>query len=539
MSDQAAKIYPVNLHRDAKEKVLGLIATKKGQEEARRLLRTGEENAVIFARVSRAAGTMDSIAAEIDEEGAAQFHQKWTVSVEGYGHKSVGEHAVIQVAVENFSSGDIDRVTDNRLASYTEFSARFKGRQGRGFFTPKSVGQDKNLRKMWDEAHEKIFATCDDLTEKGKEWIKSAEAQEQFPEVRQGYYRADETEQAWQSRLVKHAADQFKNLLPVSRLSSVGVTVNATECEHLLQKLLSSSTESSREVGRLFKKAAVEVAPTLVKYADFNPYLASWDIRREKIVRKFGLAGTISKHHGGEEAQTHLVTDSDPEILILAAFAFESEKTGSFADLARQIKKFSKTKRQEMFQMILEDKVSWNDFALGKVTSDGLSAHDMPPRAFEFDGGYIYEMPEMTYGDWRDFKRHRMQSYIAKPLDIKWGFMIPPMAILLDASSDKKYHGSVKAVEEAVVGMEKLFKEVSRVNPEDAQYAVTRLHYRPAIAKFNMREIFHLLKLRTGDNAHAFVRRLMWPTVDLLNEKHPAIISSVRIRGKRIRIPFP
>lgn len=532
------KIYPVGLHRKVKEDILKLVPEEK-RDEARRLLRTAEENAVIFARVSRAAGTMDSIAAEIDEEGAAKFHEKWTVSVEGYGHKSVGEHAMIQIAVEDVSSGDIDRITDNRLASYTEFSARFKGRQSRGYFTPKVVAEDLKLLKLWDEAHQALFSTCDDLTEKSKAWIISNEAQKNYPEVRQGYYRSGETEQSWQSRLVKHAADQFKNLLPVSRLSSVGVTVNATEAENMLRKLLSSSTESGREVGNLMKKAALEVAPTLVKYAEYNPYLASMDKRREVMIIKFGLIGKIVKHKGDEAAQTHLITSKDPETLILAAFAFESNKTGSFADLVKIIEKFDKSTKEEMFKLILGSSVDWDDFAFGKVKSEGLTYHDMPPRAFEFDGGYIYEMPDMTYGDWRDYKRHRIQSYMAKPLNIKWGYMIPPLAYILDQSSNKEFHGSVKAVKAAVEKAEKLFKEIEKVSPSDAQYVVTRLHFRPAIARFNMREAFHLLKLRTGDNAHAFVRRLMWPTVDLLMDKHPNIASHLPLRGKRIKIAFP
>ena len=65
-----------------------------------------------------------------------------------------------------------------------------------------------------------------------------------------------------------------------------------------------------------------------------------------------------------------------------------------------------------MFQMILGDKISFQDFEFGKIVSEGLGVHEMPPRAFEFDGGYIFEMLNMTYGDWRDYKRHRIQSYI-------------------------------------------------------------------------------------------------------------------------------
>lgn len=532
------KIYPVGFHRKIKDQIISMVS-KKDQDKVRRLLRTGEENAVIFARVSRAAGSLESIAAEIDEEGAVKFHQKWTVSVEGYGHKSVGEHAILQIAVEDLSSKDVDSITDNRLASFTEFSARFKGRQGRSYFIPKSVSENKKVLKLWTDSHDLVFNTCDELTEKGKEWIMTEEARNIVPQLKQGYYKLDEVEASWQSRLTKHAADQFKNLLPASRDSSVGITMNATEGENAIKKFLSSASESMRQAGKMFKEASLEIAPTLVKYAEFNPYLASIPLRREKMIKIFKLKSTIKKRIDKDGARTDIVTSSDPETLILAAFAFESSNTGSFKDLVSQIDKFSKKKKQAMFQVILGDKFTFNDFEFGKIVSLGLGDREMPPRAFEFDGGYIFEMPDMTYGDWRDYKRHRIQSYISKPFDIKWGYMIPPLVKLMDQSKDKKYHGSEKAVRTAVEALEEVYKVVYKINSEDAQYAVTRFHFRPAIARFNLREAFHLLKLRTGNNAHPYVRRLMWPTVDALNKNHSNIISHIKIHGERLKSPFP
>lgn len=532
------KIHPVNLRREVKEKILKLLPGAK-REEIRKLLRTGEESAVIFARVSRSPGTLEEISEEINEEGAARFHRKWTVSIEGYGHKSVGEHAILQIAVENVSSADGDAITDNRLASYTEFSARFKSRQGKGYFTPQSVKKDKNLLKLWHQSHRSLFKTCDQLTQKAKEWVFSEEAQAQFRELRQGYYRPEETETSWQARLTKHAADQFKNLLPASRLTSIGVTMNASEGEHAIRKFLSSPSPSTRKVGQAFKKAALKIAPTLVKYADFDPYLASLSNRRDLLIKEFGLQGKIEKMKGDPPAQTKIIQSQDIESLILAAFVFESPQTGSFENLVKKISTFSKTKKQKMITRILKDRISFKDFEKGQVTALGIDYHDMPPRAFEFDGGYIFELPQMTYGDWREFKRHRMQSYIAKPLDIKWGYLIPPLSTIMDQSQNKNFQGTVKTINQALQKQEELFQKVAKVNPADAQYAVTRLHFRPAIARFNLREAFHLIKLRTGDTAHPFIRRLMWPTYDEIQKKHPAVANGIYLRGKRIKIAFP
>lgn len=535
---QPTRIYSLGFDSKRKNKVLELIP-KKGKEKARLLLRTGEENAVIIARISRTAGTFDTIATEVDEEGAAKFHAKWTVSVEGYGHKSVGEHAIIQAAVENVSSEEGDQITDNRLGSYTEFSARFKGRQGIAFFIPPSVVEDKKLNDLWIKVHNEIFETCDILTNRAREWMVTEEAEKYVPQLKRGYYKQDETDGSWMARLGKHAADQFKNMLPASRLTSMGVTWNATEAENALRKLQSSPAPASREVGKLFKQAALDVAPTLVKYADFNLFLASLPLRRERLIKTFKLKGRIPHQKSRDDSRTEIITSKDVEALILAAFAFESVDTGTFQDLVTKIESFGKQTRARMFSMILEDKVSWNDFEMGRVTSNGLRPHDMPPRAFEFDGGYIFYYPDMLYGDWRDYKRHRMQSYIAKPLDIKWGYAIPPIAFYLDKSKNKSLHGSVALFNQALAKIEELFKKVRTVSPIDARYAVTRAHFRPAIARFNMREAFHLLRLRTGNTAHPSVRRLMWPTYEVLYKKHPNIVSHMNLRGEKTGKPIP
>lgn len=545
---EAAKmrIYPMGLHRRAKDAVLNMLPEDQ-QEKARHLLRTGEETAVIFAKISRFPGSFEEIAQSVDEEGASGFFEKWVVSVEGYGHESVGEHAVTQTAYENIASADGDEVTDNRLGSYTEFSARFKGRQTMDYFTPTIVASDPNLANKWHEIHSRLFAACDLLTTRGREWIATDEAQAAFPQLRQTYYSDEggdqETNIMWRARLNKHAADQFKNMLPASRLTSMGVTWNSTEAEGALSKLLSHPSVSVREIGKLAREAIMQVAPTMVKYARFNPYIASLDQRRQALIKKYGLEGDMGRQPEDGNIPSSIICSSskDLEILILAAFAFESNQTGSYVQLIKKIDSLPQEASEQMIQRIVRDDIVWHDTEHGEVTSHGVGPHDMPPRAFEIDGGMIFEMPSMTYGDWRDYKRHRMQTYVAKPLHIKWGYEIPPLAVIMDSSEDPKYHGSVTKFKEVIEEMEDLFKDVNRFNPTDARYAVTRAHFRPAIGRFNPREAFHLIRLRTGNTAHPAVRQLVWRNFDALNATYPAIAAQIEfnLRGERTQIAFP
>jgi len=82
------KVYPMGFTPEIKSKLITAAekrSPKKKQKSSEEIdylthtLRTEEELAVIFAKVSRNAGSFEELARTVTEEGAANFHQKWTV----------------------------------------------------------------------------------------------------------------------------------------------------------------------------------------------------------------------------------------------------------------------------------------------------------------------------------------------------------------------------------------------------------------------------------------------------------------------------
>lgn len=476
----------------------GLALTLLENQFIQHDLKTDEELAVIFARISRNSGSFEEISRSVTEEGAAQFHQKWVVSVEGYGHSSVAEHAIVHLAVENIPSLDGDDVTDNRLASFTEFSARFKGRQGKGYFTPKIVSDNKKLNRQWEKVHEQIFAFHDEYFAKAVAYIATPEAVSKHP-----------------NRQVKEkvAADQLKNVLPASRLTSMGVTMNARNMEHAITKFLSSPYESERSLGEKIKKASLEAAPTLVKYADTSEYL---------ILTRKGIEETVKQRKWWGEYPESLETrklvellDYDPkaEAKFIAAALYAQTETGNLKELMKQAEKLSKDQQEKLIDKLLT-----------------LGNFDVPIRALEMVGDYLFEVPGMTYGDWREWKRHRMESYTAKRLSVKYGYMEPPLLLEMDKSADSQFHGGIKALKQLMDEITQLYKSVEKIDPYAAEYCVTRLHYRPALVKMNLREVYHFINLRTSGGAHPFIRRLAWPLFEQVTKVHPKLFKHLRIR---------
>ena len=104
-----------------------------------------ETIAVTFAKTSRSPESFREIAAELNDEKSAQFHEKWVV---GYGHSSVAEHAVLHIAVENCSRLAVEALESCRLASYTEKSTRYQKWTPQDFHSPAEL-EDHPLKSVF------------------------------------------------------------------------------------------------------------------------------------------------------------------------------------------------------------------------------------------------------------------------------------------------------------------------------------------------------------------------------------------------------
>ena len=63
-----------------------------------------------------------------------------------------------------------------------------------------------------------------------------------------------------------------------------------------------------------------------------------------------------------------------------------------------------------------------------------------------------------------------------------------------------------------------------------AQYAVTHAHKQRLVSKLNLRECYHLFKLRTSKMAHESIREPMNIALDLAKERHPRLFDYLQLR---------
>ncbi len=128
----------------------------------------------------------------------------------------------------------------------------------------------------------------------------------------------------------------------------------------------------------------------------------------------------------------------------------------------------------------------------------------------------------MDYGAYREFKRHRMQTCTPQPLTVANGFIVPPL--VEEAGLNRSFLEAVRTAEEGS-------HEGARELPAGAPYLVTHAHRRRVLAQMNLRECYHLFKLRTQPQAHFTLREVVTRAMELARAEHPLLFRYLRLRS--------
>ncbi len=443
---------------------------------------TEEQLAVVFAMTSRRPEPFDEIASQVSQEKAAGFHERWVL---GYGHASVAEHAMIHMAVENISRLACDTLEDNRLASYTEKSSRFQVLPEGYYHIPAELDAEPSLKALYITTCDYLFGTYSQMRERTIEHLRDVDPQ-----------REDEKDSAYSLRLRREAIDSCRFLLPAATLTNVGVTMNARVMEHAISKLLTSEILEERELGDQLKAQGREITPTLIKYAEISKYLEH--SREQQKARSAPLVGEDRAHI--EVSLVHY--DPEAELKLAAALLYRFSGL-PYSQLWQRVSAMDTEGRSEVIAACLDE----------------MGPHDPPVRELELVD-YTYELV-MDYGAYREFKRHRMQTYIPQPLTVANGHLTP--SLLKKAGLEAKFDEAMERTKES-------FWRLHGYSPVVAQYVVSHAHKRRILSKMNLRECYQVFKLRTQPQAHFSIREPIEKAMRLAAETHPELFRHMKLR---------
>ncbi|MEM4756274.1 MAG: FAD-dependent thymidylate synthase [Candidatus Woesearchaeota archaeon] len=466
---------------------------------------------------------------------AKEFHERWVV---GYGHSSVAEHAYASVALEDVSILASKVIEDNRLASYTEKSTRYQVFDKNRYYKPKKIMQSK-YANLYTKTAEMLFDAYDAIFSKALLYVKKTYPNKGIPE------------KLYESISKARACDIARYLLPAATLTNLAMTANARVYEHAIRKLLSHELEECQDIGLMMKEEIQKLIPTLVKYADRNEYLAKTPAAMRQLLGGKVLTGqhltrqniqsqlhsSKSVKHSPPDAQHGdyvciVDFDADAENKILAAilyrfgsgFPFTPSFVSSFLGATASISAAPQTSLPAVFDKKEYGPITYDQaFSIAKTLNTeerklvfdtflAMGRHDWPMRELEHVY-YTYEI-QMDYGAYRDIQRHRMCTQTTQLLTTDLGFSIPDE--IAHIGMEKEYN---TAMNKAKQTYETLRKEFAL----EAQYIVPLGYRIKSLFTWNLRELYHFIKLRSGKEGHVSYRKIAIACYDELEKVHPLL----------------
>ena len=105
----------------------------------------------------------------------------------------------------------------------------------------------------------------------------------------------------------------------------------------------------------------------------------------------------------------------------------------------------------------------------------------------------------LDYGAYRDMQRHRMLSPYTARLGCDLGAEVPPE--LAEMGVREEFEGALAKAEAA-------YRTIAATHPWEAQYVVPLAYRVRTTWQMNVRELFHVVELRSAKQGHISYRRM-------------------------------
>ena len=486
-----------------------------------------EVQAYAMAKYSRSSLSMKESLKEISQQKAEKFLNTFYFQ---YGHRSIADLAHVALAIERLSILAAIAVADEQRWDGQERSTRYQDFKKSGYFTP-DFGDDHQARALYRETIENLFAEYESLSDRTFHYLL-----EITPKP------AEMKQEAYERTLKARAFDISRYLLPLSTNTSLGEIVNARTLETQVSRLLSHTHKEVRYLGELLKRAAVSpaynanqgaleelvqqirsvsselgeraaqellrevrVAPTLVKYADPNPY--EIETRRELRQVAAELLGNLEI----APTQTVDLLDTEPLEVEIATTLIYEHSHYSYRQIRQAVEAAGEHIRREIIDLGLRHR--------GK--------HDEMLRPFCAGQQLRFDIL-MDIGGFRDMHRHRRCIQIGQEFTTKHGHDVPDEVNAAGARAS--YDAVMRRTSESV---EQLAERPGTEVKENAQYAIPLAFRKRTLFKMDFAEVTYISELRTGPAGHFSYRNVAYAMYEAVAKKHPALAKYMRVTDVR------
>ncbi len=420
-------------------------------------------------------------------ETARRFHERWVV---GYGHSSVAEHAVAHIGIEKISrlaSSELELA--NRFNSFTEYSQRYQRPRRGDFYIPDEMSQWPSLREAYIQFQYQAYDTYETILAGLIPYLEKKISQNK-----------DETLKAYQTRIEKLAFEDARYVLPLATLTNLGMTGNGRALRDTLVILLSSPFS---ECVRLAKEMEREISfclPTLLRHVGASAHLEK--CRQQFKQPAHSRNGRVTDKK--EKRSSIEIADYETVLVRLCAGLRFSHQPVSYLQAEQWAKEISLEQKEQFLRETLSE----------------LGPFDNPHPVFEQIRVKLYL--SVSEANWHQLLRHnRRTSFIFQPPNVDGGVTIPPH--VQEAGLSEVMHSLISRAEE-------LYHQLVQVSPTLAAYSVTNAHNREIVADLSLWELYHLINLRTSEEAQWDIRQTFERIHSLLATTHPVIAQFAKRR---------
>jgi thymidylate synthase ThyX len=487
-----------------------------------------EIQAYAMAKYSRSSLSMKESLREISSQKAEKFLNTFYFQ---YGHRSIADLAHIALAVERLSILAAIELADEQRWDGQERSTRYQDFKKSGYYIPdfgSTSPANNEARQLYCDTLDFLFAEYQALSAHMTQHLINITPKP-----------AEMKQETYERTLKARAFDITRYLLPLATNTSLGEIVNARTLETQVAHLLSHTHKEVRVLGESLKKAAtsaaynvnaeslkklvddiravnpelgaraeqellheVRVAPTLVKYADPNPY--EMETRRE--LRQAATELMKSESVAPSKAIVDLLDEEPLEVEIATTLLYE-HCHHSYRQVRQALQVSGERYRREIIDLGLRHR--------GK--------HDEMLRGFRAGQQFRFDIL-MDTGGFRDMHRHRRCIQVMQPFTTQHGHEM--LLDVEDAGMRLRYDAAMRRVQAAI---EKLAARNAPEAEENSQYAIPLAYRKRALFKMDFAEVVYISELRTTPAGHVSYRNVAYAMYEAVARKYPALAKYFRV----------
>ncbi|MCM8776182.1 MAG: FAD-dependent thymidylate synthase, partial [Candidatus Omnitrophica bacterium] len=425
---------------------------------------TPEVLCAAYARISRDPRPINEIRQDARNEVERARKSNQTIIFQ-MGHHSVAEHAVFNLDILEVSRLAMEEVEKFRLCSYTEKSQRYitldkdfvipdeiRGGRFEHIYTDVISEQNQAYHNFFTKLKTYVFDQCSDLAKDPKN-----------ERLLEGWAKED-------ARYITALATQ----------SQVGLTVNARNLELMLRRFASHSLSEVKELGMAIYQTIYEVAPSIVLFHEANDRdLKTYPELKELADEMF--RNSTAGASGDSAEQVRLVDFPENADDLVAAALLHSSSDRPYGECLSQVKTMAVSEKRKIFQ----------------TAAKNMQFYDSMPREFEYVN-LTFEIV-LSAACFGQLKRHRMATITSQPYDPRLGWTLP--VSIREIGEETRFRGILAKTED-------VYHQILREIPLAAPYLLTNAHRRRVLMRVNVRELYHISRLREDRHAQWDIRNI-------------------------------